>query len=79
MPSSLLRDYHTANHQRANINLTRKQELSEKKLNTVLSSRDFAAVIADAEFIISDQQALQTPVYSLCLGKILSARVPADN
>ncbi len=81
VPSSLLRDYHTVQmpskgkHQ---FN-TRKQELNEKKLNTVLSSRDYrcdglwivaVSLTAEAEFTLSAiLQALQSPVYSLCLGR----------
>ena len=44
VPSSILRDYHTVqvpSEKRGVTHLTRKSELSEAKLNTVLSSRDY--------------------------------------
>tara|TARA_R110002153_G_scaffold228568_1_gene381528 strand:- start:2386 stop:3132 length:747 start_codon:yes stop_codon:yes gene_type:complete len=82
VPTSLLRDYHTTqvpSHSNKLIHRTRKSELSEDKLNTILSSRDYRC---DGLWIIAIsltdetscnlaelQQALSTPVYSLSLGR----------
>lgn len=84
VPSSLLRDYHTAQVPSANkkvIHRTRKSELSEPnlKLNTILSSRDYRcdglwivaiSLIKEAVYQLPQlQQALLTPVYCLSLGR----------
>ncbi len=81
-PSSLVRDYHTTqvpSHNKKVFHRTRKSELSEAKLNTVLSSRDYrcdglwviAISLSDrASFSLETiQSALERPVYSLCLGR----------
>lgn len=82
VPTSLMRDYHTTqvpSQKKGVVHRTRKSELSENKLNTILSSRDYRC---DGVWIISvylkqdavytlDQlkQALETPVYLLSLGR----------
>ncbi|MDV5390938.1 type I-E CRISPR-associated protein Cas5/CasD [Shewanella xiamenensis] len=84
VPSSLLRDYHTAQVPSSSNKVvfrTRKSELSEPndKLNTILSSRDYRCdglwIVAislktDSQFTLAMiQQALLAPVYSLSLGR----------
>lgn len=82
MPSSLLRDYHTtqAPSTRRNVrHLTRKSELAEDKLNTILSSRDYRCdglwVVAisrtsDSKYSLEElQQALLKPKFTLYLGR----------
>ncbi|MBV7315801.1 type I-E CRISPR-associated protein Cas5/CasD [Shewanella sp. NIFS-20-20] len=84
VPSSLLRDYHTAQVPSASNKVvfrTRKSELREpnSKLNTILSSRDYRCdgvwIVAislskDAKYTLAIlQQALLKPVYSLSLGR----------
>ncbi len=81
-PSSLMRDYHTAQVPSAKKNIvhfTRKSELGAEKLNTILSSRDYrcdglwvVAVSLNEGSNVSLQQlqkALLQPVYSLYLGR----------
>lgn len=82
VPSSLLRDYHTAQvpPTRRNVrHLTRKSELEADKLNTILSSRDYrcdglwvVAVRLSAESVYSLdelQEALLKPKFTLYLGR----------
>lgn len=82
VPTSLLRDYHTTqvpSHSNKIIHRTRKSELSEEKLNTILSSRDYrcdgmwviaVALTEEAHYrLIELQQALIQPVYALSLGR----------
>ncbi len=84
VPSTLLRDYHTAQVPSSSNKVvfrTRKSELSEPnyKLNTILSSRDYRCdgmwIVAislskDAKYTLATlQQALLKPVYSLSLGR----------
>lgn len=82
MPSSLVRDYHTTqvpSHSNKVIHRSRKSELSEDKLNTILSSRDYRCdglwVIAislndNATYELDQiQQALIKPVFVLSLGR----------
>ncbi len=82
VPSSLMRDYHTSQVPSTNrkVNhLTRKSELNEKKLNTVLSSRDYRCdglwVIAvnltqTSHFKLEQlQNGLKKPVFTLYLGR----------
>ncbi|WP_100158468.1 type I-E CRISPR-associated protein Cas5/CasD [Proteus columbae] len=82
VPSTLLRDFHTAQvpSTRKNvIHSTRRSELAERDLNTVLSSRDYRC---DAIWIVAIklteiprytlkqlQDALLKPVYILSLGR----------
>lgn len=82
VPSSLMRDYHTAQvptHSNKISHLTRKSELEVDKLNTVLSSRDYrcdgvwiVAVSLTLQATVSLKelrQALLEPAYSLYLGR----------
>ncbi len=82
VPTTLLRDYHTTqvpSHSSKVIHSSRKSELSEAKLNTILSSRDYRCdglwVIAvsltkQATFDLAAlQAALLKPVYALSLGR----------
>lgn len=82
VPGSLVRDYHTAqvpSEKRGLVHRTRKEELSESKQNTVLSTRDYCcdplwvvAVWLTPETKITLKQlqtALQKPVFTLCLGR----------
>lgn len=82
MPSSLLRDYHTtqAPSTRRNVrHLTRKSELAEDKLNTILSSRDYRcdglwvvaiSLTSDSKYSLEElQQALLKPKFTLYLGR----------
>ena len=53
VPTSLMRDYHTTqvpSYKNKVVHRTRKSELSEDKLNTILSSRDYRC---DGVWIIS--------------------------
>lgn len=82
VPSSLMRDYHTAQvptHSNKVSHLTRKSELDVDKLNTVLSSRDYrcdgvwivaVSLTAQASVTLEKlQKGLLKPVYSLYLGR----------
>lgn len=82
VPSSLIRDYHTSqvpSQQRNVVHRTRKSELDEPKLNTILSSRDYrcdgvwiVAVSSSAQSELDLEMlksALLTPVYTLSLGR----------
>ncbi|RUP82357.1 type I-E CRISPR-associated protein Cas5/CasD [Alteromonas sp. KS69] len=82
VPTSLLRDYHTTqvpSHSNKIIHRTRKSELGEDKLNTILSSRDYRCdglwIVAlsltnAAKFALHElKQALNKPVYTLSLGR----------
>jgi CRISPR system Cascade subunit CasD len=82
MPSSLMRDYHTTqvpSHSSKVIHRSRKSELAEDKLNTILSSRDYRcdglwviALSSPPKATISLQQirdALIKPVFTLSLGR----------
>lgn len=81
-PSSLLRDYHTAQvpTSRRNVrHLTRKSELGEDKLNTILSSRDYRCdglwvvairLSAKSTYSLDElQEALLKPKFTLYLGR----------
>jgi CRISPR system Cascade subunit CasD len=81
-PTTLMRDYHTAQVPSANqkvVHNTRKSELSEIKLNTILSSRDYrcdglwvvSVTIKDGSKIDLQQlrNALLQPTYPLYLGR----------
>ncbi|MBV7264277.1 type I-E CRISPR-associated protein Cas5/CasD [Photobacterium sp. 2_MG-2023] len=81
-PSTLMRDYHTAqvpSQSNKVVHRSRKSELSEDKLNTVLSSRDYrcdglwivAVSLTDKASIslVQLQAALLKPVFTLCLGR----------
>lgn len=81
-PTSLLRDYHTTqvpSHSKKVVHHTRKRELEEDTLNTILSSRDYRC---DGSWVIavslSDSatatlrelvSALERPVFTLSLGR----------
>jgi CRISPR system Cascade subunit CasD len=82
VPSSILRDYHSAqvpSKKRGVTHLTRKSELSEAKLNTVLSSRDYRCdgvwIVAvwlrvnSQVSLLALKEALVKPVYPLYLGR----------
>lgn len=82
VPTSLMRDYHTTqvpSHSNKVIHRTRSSELSENKLNTILSSRDYrcdglwivAVSLKDSGVITLDRMknALRKPVYTLSLGR----------
>lgn len=82
VPTSLLRDYHTTqvpSSKNKVIHRTRKSELGEDKLNTILSSRDYrcdglwiiaVSLTGETNFNLAElQQALYTPVYTLSLGR----------
>lgn len=82
VPSSLMRDYHTTqvpSTRRGITHLTRKSELNEEKLNTILSSRDYrcdgmwvvAIRLVDAAgySLLQLKEALEKPVYTLYLGR----------
>jgi CRISPR system Cascade subunit CasD len=82
VPTSLLRDYHTTqvpSYSNKIIHRTRKSELGEDKLNTILSSRDYRCdglwIVAltltnTAKFALLElKQALNKPVYTLSLGR----------
>lgn len=82
VPSSLIRDYHTTqvpSTRRGVTHLTRKSELSEEKLNTILSSRDYRC---DGMWVVAIrlkknkvytlealQKALIKPIFTLHLGR----------
>jgi CRISPR system Cascade subunit CasD len=81
-PTSLLRDYHTAqvpSHNKKVVHRSRKSELNETGLNTILSSRDYRcdglwtiALTATAAAPYSLEQiksALEKPVFTLYLGR----------
>lgn len=81
-PTSLLRDYHTTqvpSHNKKLVHSTRKSELEEEKLNTILSSRDYrcdgywvVAIFLNDNAIITLPEletALKKPVYTLSLGR----------
>ncbi|WP_372740046.1 type I-E CRISPR-associated protein Cas5/CasD [Neptunomonas sp.] len=81
-PTSLLRDYHTTqvpSHSKKVVHHTRKSELEEDKLNTILSSRDYrcdgywiiAVCLSDSSTITLSElaSALQKPVFTLSLGR----------
>lgn len=81
VPSSLMRDYHTTQVPSFNKkikHLTRRSELKENKLNTILSSRDYrcdglwivAINLKTTDFTLEQiKQALITPVFNLYLGR----------
>jgi CRISPR system Cascade subunit CasD len=82
VPSTLMRDYHTTqvpSHSNKVVHRSRKSELSEEKLNTILSSRDYrcdglwvvAISLTDTATVKIDdiQKALKKPVYALSLGR----------
>ena len=82
VPSSLLRDYHTTqvpSQSKKIVHRTRKSELSEHKLNTILSSRDYrcdglwvigVALTEKASHTLEQiREALLKPVFSLYLGR----------
>jgi CRISPR system Cascade subunit CasD len=82
VPSSLMRDYHTTqvpSHSKKVVHRSRKSELSEDKLNTILSSRDYRcdgmwtiALLATKQAEISLEtlkNALLKPVFVLSLGR----------
>lgn len=82
VPTSLLRDYHTTqvpSHSNKVTHRTRKSELGEDKLNTILSSRDYrcdglwivALSLTNVAKInlLELKQALKKPVYALSLGR----------
>lgn len=84
VPSSLLRDYHTAQVPGSSNKVvfrTRKSELSEPnyKLNTILSSRDYRcdglwivaiSLTTESKYTLAMlQKSLLKPVYSLSLGR----------
>lgn len=82
VPSTLMRDYHTAQapSTRSGVtHFTRKSELSETKLNTILSSRDYRCdglwvvairLVDAANFNLRQlKEALEKPVYTLYLGR----------
>ncbi|WP_075187556.1 type I-E CRISPR-associated protein Cas5/CasD [Teredinibacter haidensis] len=82
VPSSLMRDYHTTqvpSHSNKVVHRTRKSELSEYKLNTILSSRDYrcdglwiialASTTLPAYTLDQLRSALLEPVYALSLGR----------
>lgn len=82
VPSSIMRDYHTTQVPSQNkkvVHRTRKSELDEDKLNTILSSRDYRCdglwIIAISLTDSADlslaalKTALEKPVYSLSLGR----------
>ncbi|MGA3699795.1 type I-E CRISPR-associated protein Cas5/CasD [Enterobacteriaceae bacterium TYF_5] len=82
VPSTLLRDFHTSQVPsfRKNItHATRRSELAEKELNTILSSRDYRCdaiwIVAikltpNAQYSLEQlKNALLTPVYILSLGR----------
>lgn len=82
VPSSLMRDFHTAqvpSTSRKVRHLTRKSELAEDKLNTILSSRDYRCdglwivainLLPQATYQLEAlKQALLTPKFTLYLGR----------
>lgn len=82
VPSSLIRDYHTTqvpSHNNKVVHHSRKSELSEDKLNTILSSRDYrcdglwivALSLTDQTEINLEQLkcALLKPIFMLSLGR----------
>ena len=82
VPSSLMRDYHTTqvpSHNNKIVHRSRKSELSENKLNTILSSRDYrcdgvwviAISLTEQSTVSLDQlkSALLKPVFVLSLGR----------
>lgn len=82
VPSSLMRDYHTAQvptHSSKITHFTRKSELEVDSLNTILSSRDYrcdgvwivaVSLTSQASFTLEQlQQGLLKPVYGLYLGR----------
>lgn len=82
VPGSLMRDYHTTqvpSHSNKVVHRSRKSELAETKLNTILSSRDYrcdglwvvAVSLTEAASVTLDQlqAALLKPVFALSLGR----------
>lgn len=82
VPSSIMRDYQTTqvpSHNNKIVHRSRKSELGEDKLNTILSSRDYrcdglwviAVSLTDTASITLEslQSALKKPVYTLSLGR----------
>lgn len=82
VPSSLLRDYHTTQvpSTRRNVrHLTRRSELAEDRLNTILSSRDYRcdglwvvaiSITAESAYTLNElKQALLKPKFTLYLGR----------
>lgn len=82
VPSSLMRDYHTAQvptHSNKITHFTRKSELASVDLNTILSSRDYrcdglwivaVSLTSQATVTLDElQHGLLSPVYSLYLGR----------
>lgn len=82
MPGSLLRDFNTTqvpSHNKKRIHRTRKSELSEAKLNTILSSRDYRcdglwiiciSLTESAKYTLEQlREALLMPVFCLYLGR----------
>jgi len=82
VPSTLMRDYHTTQvptRARGVSHYTRKSELSENELNTILSSRDYRCdglwivairLSADVTFTLAQlKNALLRPKYVLSLGR----------
>lgn len=82
VPGSLIRDFHTTqvpSQQKGIVHRTRKNELAETKLNTILSSRDYRcdglwtiAVSLTDEPLLSLEElkdALKKPVFTLSLGR----------
>lgn len=82
VPTTLMRDYHTTqvpSTRRSVVHYTRKSELSERKLNTILSSRDYrcdglwivAVTLIDGATVSLQQlqKALLQPKFSLYLGR----------
>ncbi|WP_250657468.1 type I-E CRISPR-associated protein Cas5/CasD [Alkalimarinus coralli] len=82
VPSSLIRDYHTTqvpSHNNKIVHRSRKSELSEDKLNTILSSRDYrcdglwiiaVSLTEQAEISLGQLKgALHKPVFVLSLGR----------
>ncbi|SHF52497.1 type I-E CRISPR-associated protein Cas5/CasD [Vibrio gazogenes] len=82
VPGTLIRDYHTTQVPSADrkfTHRTRKSELSESHLNTVLSSRDYrcdgmwtvaVTLTPEPSYTLAElHSALKTPVFSLYLGR----------
>jgi len=82
VPSSLIRDYHTSqvpSNSNKIVHYSRKSELNETKLNTILSSRDYrcdglwvVAIYLEEESqadLLELKNALLKPTYTLSLGR----------
>lgn len=82
VPSTLLRDYHTTqvpSTRRGVSHYTRKSELGEEKLNTILSSRDYRCdgmwvvairLVEQSDYSLEGlKQALLKPTFTLYLGR----------